>query len=33
MNIPVCVNDGPGILKIIRVHHAAWKKSRRARRR
>jgi len=24
MTIPVCVNDGPGILSIIRKHHAAW---------
>jgi uncharacterized protein (TIGR00730 family) len=28
MAIPVCVNDGPVILKIIRKHHAEWKKSR-----
>jgi uncharacterized protein (TIGR00730 family) len=26
MDIPICVNDGPAILKIIREHHAAWKK-------
>jgi len=26
MTIPVCVNDGPSILKVIRKHHAAWKK-------
>jgi uncharacterized protein (TIGR00730 family) len=25
MDIPVCVEDGPAILKIIREHHAAWK--------
>jgi uncharacterized protein (TIGR00730 family) len=24
MAIPVCVNDGPAILSIIREHHAAW---------
>lgn len=27
MAIPVCVDDGPGILRIIREHHAAWKKT------
>jgi hypothetical protein len=27
MDIPVCVDDGPAILRIIREHHAAWKKS------
>ena len=27
MDIPVCVEDGPSILKIIRQHHAAWKKA------
>ena len=26
MDIPVCVEDGPSILKIIREHHARWKK-------
>ena len=26
MSIPVCVEDGPAILKIIREHHAAWKR-------
>jgi uncharacterized protein (TIGR00730 family) len=26
MSIPVCVEDGPGILKLIREHHAAWQK-------
>jgi hypothetical protein len=25
MDIPVCVEDGPAILKIVREHHAAWK--------
>ena len=25
MTIPVCVDDGPAILRIIREHHAAWK--------
>ena len=29
MSIPVCVNDGPAILSIIRKHHAAWTASRR----
>jgi len=24
MDIPVCVNDGPSILSLIRKHHAAW---------
>ena len=27
MEIPVCVEDGPGILRIIREHHAQWKKN------
>lgn len=27
MDIPICVEDGPSILKIIREHHAKWKKS------
>jgi uncharacterized protein (TIGR00730 family) len=26
MSVPVCVEDGPAILKIIRKHHAAWKR-------
>jgi len=25
MAIPVCVEDGPGIVRVIREHHAAWK--------
>jgi len=25
MAIPVCVNDGPSILRIVREHHALWK--------
>jgi hypothetical protein len=24
MSIPVCVEDGPAILRIIRQHHAGW---------
>jgi uncharacterized protein (TIGR00730 family) len=28
MSIPVCVEDGPEVLKIIREHHEAWKKTR-----
>ena len=27
MSIPVCVEDGPGILKVIRERHAAWKEA------
>jgi uncharacterized protein (TIGR00730 family) len=27
MDIPVCVRDGESILKIVRAHHARWKKS------
>src|SRR5262245_43586241 len=27
MTIPVCVEDGPGILRVIREHHAGWKKA------
>jgi len=27
MEIPVCVEDGPSILRIIREHHAAWNAS------
>jgi hypothetical protein len=26
IDIPICVDDGAGILKIIRRHHAAWRK-------
>ena len=26
MSIPVCVNDGPSIIPIIREHHARWMK-------
>ena len=26
MDIPICVNDGPSIVKIIRQQHAKWKK-------
>src|SRR5688500_567519 len=29
MTIPVCVNDGPAILSLVRKHHAAWSASRR----
>jgi uncharacterized protein (TIGR00730 family) len=29
MTIPICVDDGPSILKIVREHHAAWERSRR----
>jgi predicted Rossmann-fold nucleotide-binding protein len=25
MQIPVCVDDGPSIVQLIREHHAAWK--------
>lgn len=25
MTIPVCVEDGPAIVRLIREHHAAWK--------
>ena len=25
MSIPLCVEDGPSILRVIREHHAAWK--------
>jgi uncharacterized protein (TIGR00730 family) len=28
MTIPVCVEDGPGILRVIREHHAAWEATR-----
>jgi len=27
MTIPVCVDDGPAILRVIREHHAAWQKA------
>jgi hypothetical protein len=27
MTIPVRVEDGPSILKLVREHHAAWKKA------
>ena len=26
MSIPVCVEDGPGILKVVRARHEAWKR-------
>jgi uncharacterized protein (TIGR00730 family) len=26
--LPKCVDDGPGVLKILRVHHAAWVEAR-----
>src|SRR6478735_8222151 len=29
MTIPVCVNDGPSILRVLQEHHAAWQNSRR----
>lgn len=29
MDIPICVQDGPAILKVIRQQHAAWKKKNR----
>ena len=29
MTIPICVDDGPGIIKEIRKHHAAWKRANR----
>src|SRR5688500_17733829 len=28
MTIPVCVDDGPEIIKLVREHHAAWKAQR-----
>jgi uncharacterized protein (TIGR00730 family) len=28
MDIPLCMSDGESILKIVRAHHARWKKSR-----
>ena len=27
MTIPLCVDDGPSVLRVIREHHAAWKKA------
>jgi hypothetical protein len=27
MTIPVCVDDGPATLRIIREHHVGWKKA------
>jgi uncharacterized protein (TIGR00730 family) len=33
MDIPLCVDDGPATMRIIRQHHAAWKKSQRQKRR
>jgi hypothetical protein len=30
MRIPVCVEDGPAILRIIREHHAAWQQTARS---
>jgi uncharacterized protein (TIGR00730 family) len=27
MTIPICVEDGPAILKLVREHHAAWRAS------
>jgi predicted Rossmann-fold nucleotide-binding protein len=29
MRIPVCVEDGPSILRIVRDHHDAWKRAQR----
>jgi len=26
MSIPICVDDGPAAVKVVREHHAAWKK-------
>jgi uncharacterized protein (TIGR00730 family) len=28
MEIPICVDDGPGILRVLREHHARWLKER-----
>jgi uncharacterized protein (TIGR00730 family) len=28
MSIPVCVNDGPAILQVVREHHGRWKAAR-----
>ncbi|HEY7088239.1 MAG TPA: LOG family protein [Tepidisphaeraceae bacterium] len=33
MDIPICVEDGPAIVKLIRKHHAEWKKVQRSARR
>jgi uncharacterized protein (TIGR00730 family) len=33
MDIPICVDDGPATMRIIRQHHAAWKKSQRKKQR
>ena len=30
MDIPVCVEDGPSILRLIRQHHAGWKQAQQA---
>jgi hypothetical protein len=30
MTIPVCVEDGPAILRIIREHHAVWEQTARS---
>jgi hypothetical protein len=27
MSLPVCVDDGPSILRIIREHYEGWKKA------
>jgi hypothetical protein len=27
MDIPVCVEDGPAIVKVLRDHHARWLKA------
>lgn len=27
MNIPACVEDGPSVIRLIREHHAAWKRA------
>jgi hypothetical protein len=29
--LPICVEDGPGILQILREHHAAWVAARKKR--
>jgi uncharacterized protein (TIGR00730 family) len=31
MDIPVCLTDGPSILKIVRAHHARWKQQQKGR--
>jgi len=33
MDIPICVDDGPAILNLLRKHHAAWRKKQRPARR